>query len=144
MTQSASATGIRSIGYIIVFVRDMQRAVRFYRDTLDVAVKFDSPHWTEFALEGTTLALHWAEDLPPAPAPAADPGGKTGVAQEIVFQVEDPVAVREVLVQRGVNVARPKLVHEAGDMVGVSCVFEDPDGNMLSVYGLVPKAAWKE
>jgi hypothetical protein len=29
-------------------------------------------------------------------------------------------------------------------MVGVACLFEDPDGNLLSAYGLVPGDAWKK
>lgn len=28
--------------------------------------------------------------------------------------------------------------------VGVSCIFEDPDGNLLSAYGLVAKSAWEK
>jgi lactoylglutathione lyase len=143
MTPTQTKPSIRSIGYVILFVRDMQRSVRFYRDVLGLPVKMDSEHWTEFDTQGTTLALHGAEGLGPAPKPAADPGAKKGVAQETVFHVDDPLAVRESLVKAGVNVAKAKLVHEAGPMVGVSCLLEDPDGNLLSVYGLVPKASWK-
>jgi extradiol dioxygenase family protein len=135
-------SSITKIGYVIVFVRDMARAIGFYRDGVGLAIKAESPHWTEFQLEGTILALHTSEELPPAPAPLADPGDKKGVAQEIVFHANDPFAVRDSLLARGVNVAPPKMVHEAGPaMVGVSCVFEDPDANTLSVYGIVPRAA---
>lgn len=145
MASAAAATAIRSIGYIIVFVRDMDRSIAFYRDTLGIPVKMASPHWTEFQLEGTTLALHGVEEgWPPAPKPSPDPGAKKGVAQEIVFNAADPLATREALVRRGVTVAAPKMVHEAGDHVGVSCLFEDPDGNLLSAYGLVAKTAWEK
>lgn len=137
-------TGIRSIGYVLVFVRDMQRAVAFYRDRLGLPVRMESAHWTEFDLGATTLALHLADDARgPAPAPHTDPAAKTGAALEIVFSADDPLAARAALVASGVVVAAPKLVHEAGPDVGVSCLFEDPDGNLLSVYGLVPKAAWE-
>jgi hypothetical protein len=61
-----------------------------------------------------------------------------------VFHASDPFAVRKGLQERGVVVSAPKLVHEAGPtMVGVSCIFEDPDGNTLSVYGIVPRAAFE-
>ena len=46
------------VNYAIVFVSDMTRAVRFYRDTLGLLLRFESPHWTEFATDGATLALH--------------------------------------------------------------------------------------
>lgn len=139
----ASPLGITSLGYVIVFVRDMDRAVAFYRDTLGLPAQAVSPHWSEFSLGGTTLALHGVEDgWPPAPARAADPAKKKGVPIELVFSVPDPLRAHAQLATRGVVMAEPRMVHEAGDQVGVSCLFEDPDGNLLSVYGLVGKADW--
>jgi lactoylglutathione lyase len=49
------------VNYAIVFVSDMKRAVTFYRDTLGLPLKFESPGWTEFATDGATLALHASE-----------------------------------------------------------------------------------
>jgi lactoylglutathione lyase len=46
--------------YAIVFVSDMERSVAFYRDVLGWPLKCQSPERTEFATEGTTLALHHA------------------------------------------------------------------------------------
>jgi len=141
---TTTRTGIRSIGYVIVFVRDMSRSIAFYRDRLGLPVKSETPHWTEFDLAGTTLALHGIEGpVPPAPKPLADPAKKQGVAIEVVFTVDDPLAIRERVLATGVNVAAPKMVHPAGDQVGVSCLFEDPDGNLLSLYGLVPVSVWE-
>jgi len=143
MPTTQQTSGLRSIGYVIVFVRDMNRSVAFYRDTLGIPTKEVTPHWTEFDLQGTTLALHGVEgEYPPAPKPLADPSQKKGVAQEIVFSASDPLRARDTLVKAGVNVSKPKMVHPAGDQVGVSCLFEDPDGNLLSVYGLVPNDVW--
>jgi lactoylglutathione lyase len=49
------------VNYAIIFVSDMKRAVSFYRDVLELPLKFESPGWTEFATEGATLALHTSE-----------------------------------------------------------------------------------
>lgn len=49
------------VSYAIVFVSDMKRAVAFYRDVIGLALRFESPGWTEFATEGATLALHLSE-----------------------------------------------------------------------------------
>jgi lactoylglutathione lyase len=49
------------LNYAIVFVSDMKRSVAFYRDIVGLPLKFESPHWSEFATEGATLALHAAE-----------------------------------------------------------------------------------
>lgn len=48
------------VSYAIVFVSEMKRSVTFYRDVLGMALRFESPGWTEFATEGATLALHLA------------------------------------------------------------------------------------
>jgi lactoylglutathione lyase len=61
------------LSYAIVFVSDMQRSIAFYRDVIGLPLKFQSPHWTEFASEGATLALHQAE----LPATGGDPSHKT-------------------------------------------------------------------
>ena len=34
--------------YVIKFVADMNKAVRFYRDVLGLQLKFESPGWSEF------------------------------------------------------------------------------------------------
>lgn len=60
------------LSYAIVFVSDMQRSIAFYRDVIGLPLKFQSPHWTEFACEGATLALHQAE----LPATGGDPSHK--------------------------------------------------------------------
>jgi lactoylglutathione lyase len=49
------------VSYAIVFVRDMKRSVSFYRDVVGLPLRFETPHWTEFATEGATVALHVSE-----------------------------------------------------------------------------------
>ncbi|MEE9129189.1 MAG: VOC family protein [Phycisphaerales bacterium] len=51
------------VNYAIVFVSDMPLSVSFYRDVIGLPLKFESPHWTEFATEGATLALHLSDEL---------------------------------------------------------------------------------
>jgi lactoylglutathione lyase len=46
------------VSYAIIFVGDMQRAVSFYRDIIGLPMKFQSPGWTEFSIEGASLVLH--------------------------------------------------------------------------------------
>ena len=48
------------VSYTMVYVHDMDRAVGFYRDVLGFPLKFQSPGWSEFISEGSTLALHAA------------------------------------------------------------------------------------
>lgn len=52
--------------YVMKYVADMDRAVRFHRDTLGLTLKFQSPGWSEFDTGNVTLALHPANDRKPA------------------------------------------------------------------------------
>jgi catechol 2,3-dioxygenase-like lactoylglutathione lyase family enzyme len=54
------------LNYAIRFVVDMDKAVAFYRDTLGLDLKFQSPFWSEFDTGETTLALHPASPENPA------------------------------------------------------------------------------
>ena len=44
-----------------LYVRDMERAIRFYRDTVGLELDFESEHWTTFRTGACTLALHATE-----------------------------------------------------------------------------------
>jgi lactoylglutathione lyase len=52
--------------YAIKYVADMGKAVAFYRDVMDLPLRFQSPDWSEFETGETTLALHGASDEHPA------------------------------------------------------------------------------
>ena len=114
------------VSYIIVFVSDMARSVTFYRDTLELPLRFESPGWTEFATDGTTLALHAGEgsasehdDPQRIPAGRCRPG----------FSVPDLDQFHERMVENKVPcVQAPKEIH------GVRVAeYLDPDGLGISV-----------
>jgi catechol 2,3-dioxygenase-like lactoylglutathione lyase family enzyme len=42
--------------YVIKFVADMDKGVKFYRDVLGLKLKFESPGWSEFVTGDSTLA----------------------------------------------------------------------------------------
>jgi len=46
------------LNYAIVFVSDMDRSVKYYRDLFGLPLKFETPEWTEFSTGEATLALH--------------------------------------------------------------------------------------
>ena len=50
------------VNYAIVFVSDMARSIVFYRDTLGLPLRFETPAWTEFATDGAidqVGQVHW-------------------------------------------------------------------------------------
>jgi lactoylglutathione lyase len=51
------------VNYAIVFVGDMRRSVEFYRDVIGLPLNYESSHWSEFAGDGATLALHISDNV---------------------------------------------------------------------------------
>jgi lactoylglutathione lyase len=105
------------LAYAIKLVADMDRAVRFFRDTLGLPLKFQSPGWSEFTTGDTTLALHVAD-------PKDAPGTVT-----LGFNVPDLQAFYEDMTSRGVKFTLPPT-----DRQGVTLAqFLDADGAVCSV-----------
>jgi len=99
--------------YVIKFVADMDKAVKFHRDVLGLKVKFESPHWSEFVTGETTLALHPASDKNPA--------GKV----ELGFTVADVEAFYRKMSAKGVLFSMPPKKQDFG---GVLAQFVDSEG----------------
>ena len=106
--------------YIMEFVADMDRAVKFYRDVIGLPMKFQSPEWSEFATGETTLALHPVSDKNPA--------GKL----EIGFSVPDLHRFHEEMEGKGVQFSLPPTKQDFGGMLAQ---FVDSDGAYVSVSG---------
>src|SRR3954464_126733 len=91
--------------YAMINVSDMSRSVAFYRDTLGLALKFESPGWSEFATGATTIALHHVEAAggeSPSSSGAPPPGNCT-----IGFSVNDLEATYVALEERGARFVMP-------------------------------------
>lgn len=58
----------------MVFVSDMSRSVRFYRDTIGLPLRFESPEWTEFDTEGAIFALHKSDAVTNSQPNEKNPG----------------------------------------------------------------------
>ena len=107
-----------SLRYVIKFVADMNKAVKFYRDVLGLRLKFESPGWSEFVTGETTLALHPASDRNPA--------GKV----ELGFTVADVEAFYREMSAKGVQFTMPPTKQDFG---GVLAQFVDSEGSNCSV-----------
>lgn len=107
------------LNYVIKFVADMDKAVRFHRDTLGLNLKFQSPEWSEFATGDVSLALHAAS--------AEGPAGSVRLGYGL-DDLKDAYARREAL---GLDFASaPKPLH--GQLLAT---LRDNDGALYSVSG---------
>ena len=104
--------------YVIKFVTDMDKAVKFHRDVLGLKVKFESPSWSEFVTGETTLALHPASDKNPA--------GKV----ELGFTVANVEAFYRDMSAKGVVFS---MAPKKQDFGGVLAQFVDSEGAACSV-----------
>jgi catechol 2,3-dioxygenase-like lactoylglutathione lyase family enzyme len=109
-------------GNVTVYVSNMDRAVRFYSETLGLKLAYRfGDHWASIeAGTGLTIGLH--------PASAGSPAGRKG-SMAIGLQLQGPLA-------DAVSTLRAKGVRFQGDVVndgkaGSFIGFEDPDGNQL-------------
>jgi len=108
-----------ALTYAIKYVADMDRAVRFHRDNLGLALRFASPHWSEFDTGATTLALH--------PATAEHPAGSC----QLGFRVADIDAFHAELQRRGVAFSSPPTSMHGQKIAR----FIDSEGAECSVSG---------
>ena len=106
------------LGYVIEFVSDMNRAVKFYRDVLGFQLKFESPGWSEFVTGETTLALH----------PASQKNA-TGTV-ELGFTVPDVQEFHKEMSAKGVQFTMPPTKQDYG---GLLARLVDSEGGHSSV-----------
>jgi len=111
----------------MVMVSDMDRSVRFYKDTLGLKMRFQSPDWTEFDTGSTTLALHGgAKAAPPAPPAKEQIAGTVSIG----FRVDNLEQTYEELKANGTRFVMPPTLREnEGIRLAVAL---DPDGLGIS------------
>jgi len=113
------------ISYAIVFVRDMQRSVAFYRDDLGLRLRFESSHWSELEAGGVTLAIHLAE----GPGAPVESGSEQPGTCRPGFAVLDLDEFHRRITERGVM-----CLQEPRDVFGSRvALYRDPDGLAFSV-----------
>lgn len=116
----------KKVGAIILLVSNMNNSIKFYRDTLGLAVKDMSEEWTEFFTSGTVLALHPA---------------KTKIKHNpnmlVGFMVSDLDSIAATL--KGKEVKFFKDPKE--EAFGKHAIIEDPDGHLISIAEIKSKSS---
>jgi len=106
--------------YVIKFVAEMDKAVQFFRDTLGLTLKFQSPEWSEFLTGETTLALHKAMELKPAGS------------VELGFGVPSLDGFYKEMAAKGVHFPMPPTKQDFGGMLAQ---FHDSEKARCTVSG---------
>ena len=118
------------IGQIFVNVRDLDRAIAFYRDILGVQFLFQAPpNMAFFDCEGIRLMLG-VPDRPELDHPASI----------IYYKVDDIEKIYETFKARGVHFeTKPHLVAPMPDYDLWLADFRDSEGNLLALMSEVPR-----
>ena len=131
MAKRAKTSLVPGISVVTLAVSDMQRAMRFYRDGMGLAMRDDKPPVIYFELPGTWLALFPREAL--AGYANVAPGGKGFSGVTLSCNVESAQAVDRTVdaaERAGATVVNPP--HTAG-WGGYTAWFTDPDGHLWEI-----------
>ena len=123
-----TATGLSRIGQIAVIAKDFDRAVSFYRDTLQMKFLFTAPPTAPpklafFDCDGVRLLVDVPEDKEFA--------NRSSV---IYFAVDDIQQMYQTLMSRGVVFRDgPHLIARLADREVWMAFFDDTEGNTLAL-----------
>ena len=122
---------LNEIGQIFVNVRDLDRAIEFYRDTLGMTFLFQAPPNMAFFDCGGIRVMLGIADRPELSHPAS----------VIYYKVEDIERVYETFKARGVEfIVKPHLVAPMPTYDLWLADFKDSEGNILALMSEVPRA----
>ncbi len=129
MAATQTDFGLSQIGQIAVRVRDLDRAVEFYRDRLGMRFLFAAPGLAFFQCGDVQLMLSLPE-VPEFDHPAS----------VIYFTVDDIDLAYQTLRGRGVEFrGEPHLIHRAESYDLWMAFFRDLDDSTLAIMARKPK-----
>jgi catechol 2,3-dioxygenase-like lactoylglutathione lyase family enzyme len=124
----ASSFGLSQIGQIAITIKDIDRAVEFYRDTLGMRFLFRAGNMAFFDCGGIRLML----------APPEKPG--EAFSSILYYRVDEIQRAFETLSERGVKFeGKPHLVAKLEKHDLWMAFFRDMDGNLLALMSETPR-----
>ena len=121
---------LSQIGQIFVNVKDLDRAIAFYRDTLGMTFLFQAPPNMAFFTCGEIRIMMGIADRPEIDHPAS----------VIYYKVDDIERVYEVFKARGVEfIIKPHLVAPMPTYDLWLADFRDSEGNILALMSEVQR-----
>jgi catechol 2,3-dioxygenase-like lactoylglutathione lyase family enzyme len=115
------------VGAVILLVSNIEKSIKFYRDTLGLPIKAKSTDWTEFFNKDTVLALHPEKKRTRL---------KAGSGTLVGFEVDDLDSTVRILKEKKVRFyKKPKE-----EPFGKHTIIQDPDGHLISIAEIKSKS----
>jgi len=114
-----------TVDYVILYVRDIERSIAFYRDVVGLPFKFLESGYAEFATRGTKFALFDRALVPDLIGREQSEGGPAG---EVAFLVDDVDAEAKPLKGAGAEILSGPVDRPWGQR---TLHVADPDGNVV-------------
>src|SRR6185503_6564824 len=130
---------VTRLNHLVLYVRDAQRSMAFYRDVLGFSiVEMPSPQAVFMRANGSDNHHDIGLFGIGMDAPPPSTGRQVGMyhAAWEVSSISDLAAAREKLQQAGA------LVGESDHGNSLSLYLKDPDANELEVFWMIPKEEW--
>ena len=121
------------VDYVILYVRDLEASIAFYRDIVGLPFKFRQSTYAEFATEGTKFALFEESAVPDLIGRPVTEGGPSG---EVAFVVNDVDAEARRLSAAGVEILSPPVDRPWGHR---TLYVLDPDGHVVEFAQQIPR-----
>ena len=122
------------LGYVILFVADLERSVAFYRDVIGVPFRLEGDGYVEFATQGARFGLYDRNRLGELTGHDPERPGRPG--GEVVFLVADVDAEAQRLRAAGATVLRGPVDRPWGHR---TLHLEDPDGFVVELATEIPR-----
>ena len=127
--ENTEKAALGQIGQIAITVKDLERATRFYRETLGMKLLFEFPGLAFFDAGGVRLMLSRAED------PRFDHPGSI-----LYYKVGDIGGTHRALEAAGVTVEEaPHLIAQMPDHDLWIGSYQDSEGNTFALMSEVPR-----
>ncbi len=134
MTTTTVTTGIglQRLQHLVLWVSDVERSVRFYRDVLGFEVKSQSPRGAFLRIPGSPDDHHLGLFEQTGVAPPSERVARMYHSAWEVAEITDLVRARQRLIEAGA------LVGSSDHGVSLSLYAKDPDGLEFEIFWTVP------
>lgn len=119
-----------ALRYVILYVKDIERSITFYRDLLGLPVRAEHGTYVEFETGSTTLAMNTQENIAEITGLNIPKPIHHSQTFELGFVVEDVNAIVEKLRSHEVLIINEPVTKPWGQIVSYVA---DPDGHFIEI-----------